>query len=172
LDFIHRHKGKGPGYVFSGAGVAEKIKENMGAAVNLDIFTNDSMEAMNYKLRSATTVFVNGEQLPLETALSVEKLEAYLKGLSSRNCGNAIHEIFRSQSRRFSIIRNSPKKSQADPRGQFRGSVCDLEGGNDILRRLCQVSRPYGYKVEQDTCRKTRITPNRMALLVRRQIFH
>ena len=61
--------------------MAEKIKENMGAAVNLDIFTNDSMEAMNYKLRSATTVFVNGEQLPLETALSVEKLEEYLKGL-------------------------------------------------------------------------------------------
>ena len=56
----------------------------MGAAVNLDIFTNDSMEAMNYKLRSATTVFVNGEQLPLETALSAEKLEAYLKGLSPR----------------------------------------------------------------------------------------
>ena len=55
----------------------------MGAAVNLDIFTNDSMEAMNYKLRSATTVFVDGEQLPLETALSVEKLEAYLKGRSS-----------------------------------------------------------------------------------------
>lgn len=64
--------------------MAEKIKENMGAAVNLDIFTNDAMEAMNYKLRSATTVFVNGEQLPLETALSAEKLEAYLKGLSPR----------------------------------------------------------------------------------------
>ena len=63
--------------------MAEKIKENMGAAINLDIFTNDSMEAMNYKLRSATTVFVDGEQLPLETALSVEKLEAYLKGRSS-----------------------------------------------------------------------------------------
>ena len=63
--------------------MAEKIKENMGAAVNLNIFTNDAMEAMNYKLRSATTVFVDGEQLPLETALSVLKLEAYLKGLSS-----------------------------------------------------------------------------------------
>jgi hypothetical protein len=61
--------------------VAEKIKETMGEAVNLGIFTNDSMEAMKYKLRSATSVFVNGEQLPLETALSVEKMEEYLKGL-------------------------------------------------------------------------------------------
>jgi len=63
--------------------VAKKIKEKMEDDINLGIFTNDSMEAMNYKLRSATTVFVNGEQLPLETALSVEKLSAYLEGLSS-----------------------------------------------------------------------------------------
>ncbi len=53
----------------------------MGETVNLGIFTNDSMEAMKYKLRSATSVFVNGEQLPLETALSVEKMEEHLKGL-------------------------------------------------------------------------------------------
>jgi len=37
--------------------VAEKIKETMGETVNLGIFTNDSMEAMKYKLRSATSVF-------------------------------------------------------------------------------------------------------------------
>jgi hypothetical protein len=61
--------------------VAEKIKEKMADAINLQIFTNDSMEAMKYKLRSSTNVFVNGEQLPLETALSAEKLEEYLKGL-------------------------------------------------------------------------------------------
>jgi hypothetical protein len=61
--------------------VAEQIKEKMGSAINLKIFTNDSMEAMNYKIRSATSVYVNGEQLPLETALSAEKLEEYLKGL-------------------------------------------------------------------------------------------
>jgi hypothetical protein len=61
--------------------VAEKVKEEMGESVNLQIFTNDSMEAMKYKLRSSTSVFVNGEQLPLETALSAEKLEEYLKGL-------------------------------------------------------------------------------------------
>ena len=61
--------------------MAEKIKEEMGDAVNLKILTNDSMEAMAYKLRSSTSVFVNGEQLPLETALSAEKLSEYLKGL-------------------------------------------------------------------------------------------
>ena len=61
--------------------MAEKVKEEMGEAVNLQIFTNDSMEAMKYKLRSSTSVFVNGEQLPLETALSAEKLTEYLKGL-------------------------------------------------------------------------------------------
>jgi hypothetical protein len=61
--------------------VAEQIKEKMGDTVDLKIFTNDSMEAMNYKIRSATSVYINGEQLPLETALSAEKLEEYLKGL-------------------------------------------------------------------------------------------
>jgi len=39
------------------------------------------METMKYKIKSAATVFVNGEQLSLETALSAEKLEKYLKGL-------------------------------------------------------------------------------------------
>ena len=53
----------------------------MGDAITLGIFTNDSMEAMEYKIRSATSVFVNGEQLPLETALSSEKMAEYLKGL-------------------------------------------------------------------------------------------
>ena len=61
--------------------MAEKIKEDMGNDVNLGIFTNDSMEAMKYKLRGSTSVFVNGEQLSLDVALSVEKLEEYLKGL-------------------------------------------------------------------------------------------
>jgi len=53
----------------------------MGNAINLKIFTNDSMEAMKYKIRSATSVYVNEEQLPLETALSDDKFEEYLKGL-------------------------------------------------------------------------------------------
>ena len=66
--------------------MAEKIKERMGDAVNLGVFTNGSMEAMKYKIRSATTVFVNGEQLPLETALSVEKMESYIKGAVTTDC--------------------------------------------------------------------------------------
>ena len=37
--------------------MAEKIKEKMGDAINLSIFTNDSMEAMKYKIRSATSVY-------------------------------------------------------------------------------------------------------------------
>lgn len=53
----------------------------MADTVNLRIFTNDSAEAMKHKLRSSTSVFVNGEQISLKTALSAEKLEAYLKGL-------------------------------------------------------------------------------------------
>ena len=66
--------------------MAEKIKEKMGDDIKLEIFTNDSMEAMKYKLRSSTSVFVNGEQVPLETALSVEKMEAYLKGVVTTGC--------------------------------------------------------------------------------------
>lgn len=58
----------------------------MGEGISLSIFTNDSMEAMKYKLRSSTSVFVNGEQLPLETALSVEKMEAYLKEGVTTDC--------------------------------------------------------------------------------------
>ena len=61
--------------------MAEQIKEKMADAINLQIFTNGAMEAMKYRLRSSTSVFVNGEQLPLETALSAEKLEEYLKEL-------------------------------------------------------------------------------------------
>lgn len=53
----------------------------MGDRVNVHIFTNDAMEAMKYKIRSATSVFANGEQVPLETALSAEKMAEYLKAL-------------------------------------------------------------------------------------------
>ena len=58
----------------------------MGDDIKLKIFTNDSMEAMKYKLRSSTSVFVNGEQLPLETALSVEKMKTYLTEAVTTDC--------------------------------------------------------------------------------------
>ena len=61
--------------------MAQQMKEKMGDAVNLSIFTTDSMEAMKYKLKSSTSVFVNEEQLSLRTALSVEKMEEFLTGL-------------------------------------------------------------------------------------------
>ena len=60
-------------------GVAKKIEEKFGEGVDLKIYTNDSGEAMKYSIKSATSVFVNGELVPLETALSQEGMEEFIK---------------------------------------------------------------------------------------------
>ena len=59
--------------------MAQKVREKFGEAVDLKIHTNDSMEALKYDIKSSTSVFVNGELLSLETALSLENMEGFLK---------------------------------------------------------------------------------------------
>ena len=62
-------------------GVAKNVEEKFGEKVNLKIYTNDSAEALKYNLKSATSVFVNGELVPLETALSQEGMEEFIQKL-------------------------------------------------------------------------------------------
>jgi len=60
-------------------GVAESMKKNFGDSILLNIYRNDSQEAENYVIRSSTNVFVNDESVPLDVALSNDKMNAYLK---------------------------------------------------------------------------------------------
>ena len=59
--------------------MAKDIKEKFGEAVNLNIYTNDSAEALKYSLKSATSVFVNGEPVSLKTAISQENMAEFLR---------------------------------------------------------------------------------------------
>jgi hypothetical protein len=59
--------------------VAKGMKNEFGDAIDLNIYTNDSPEALNYQLKSATSVFVNGEAVPLDVAISNEQMIAYLR---------------------------------------------------------------------------------------------
>jgi protein-disulfide isomerase len=56
------------------------MKKNFEDSIDLDIYKNDSQEAKDFEIKSSTTVFVNGEGVPLDVALSNEKMNAYLKG--------------------------------------------------------------------------------------------
>lgn len=62
-------------------GVAEKMKEKFGDNLNVQMFTTDSMEAMSYKIRASTAVFVNEQQVSNEIALSESKMAEHLQGL-------------------------------------------------------------------------------------------
>ncbi len=50
----------------------------------LSILRSDAAEAKAYNLRSATAVFVNQEMVPLDVAISREKMEAYLRAVAGR----------------------------------------------------------------------------------------
>lgn len=56
------------------------MKEIFQDRLNLRILRTDSPEAMAYALRSATSVFVDGELVPLEVATSATAMEQYLAG--------------------------------------------------------------------------------------------
>ena len=60
-------------------GVARQMKEDFEEAVEVNIYTNDAPEAMAFEIKSSTNVFVDGERVPLDVALSNEKMNAYLK---------------------------------------------------------------------------------------------
>jgi len=61
--------------------VAEKMKEIFKDTLDLQIHRTDSAEAIPYKLRSSTTVFVNDELVPLEVATSATAMEKYVAAL-------------------------------------------------------------------------------------------
>ena len=60
-------------------GVAKKVEEKFGEAIDLKIYTNDTVEAMKYRIKSANSVFVNGELVPPGIALSQESMEEFIK---------------------------------------------------------------------------------------------
>ena len=47
-------------------------------AIDLNIYANDDQEAKKFNIRSAVSVFVDGDSVPLKIAISNEKMEAYL----------------------------------------------------------------------------------------------
>ena len=46
--------------------------------VDLNIYPNDDQAAKKFNIRSAVSVFVDGNSVPLKIAISNEKMEAYL----------------------------------------------------------------------------------------------
>jgi len=62
-------------------GVAQSMKKDKDFedSIDLNIYTNDSQEAKEFKIRSSTNVFVNGEGVPLDMALSKDKMKAFLQ---------------------------------------------------------------------------------------------
>ncbi len=61
-------------------GVAEEMKNKYGDALELHIYTLDSMEAMKYQFRSATNVLFNQELVSLDIATDSGKMDAFLAG--------------------------------------------------------------------------------------------
>ena len=60
-------------------GVAKSMKKDFGDTIDLNIYTNDSQEAKGFEIRSSTNVFINGKCVSLDTALSKDKMKAFLK---------------------------------------------------------------------------------------------
>ncbi len=46
--------------------------------IDVKIFTNDAPEAMGFSIKSSTNVFVNNKSVPLDVALSDEKMKDYI----------------------------------------------------------------------------------------------
>jgi hypothetical protein len=61
-------------------GVAKKMRDQFGPALDVQMHLVESEAAKHYQLRGSTTVFVNDEWVPLETALSEDQMAAYLRG--------------------------------------------------------------------------------------------
>ena len=59
--------------------VAEEMKKIFGEKINLNIYTLDSLEAMQYKFKSATNVLLDGDMVPLDISLDKEKMKSYLE---------------------------------------------------------------------------------------------
>uniref|UniRef100_C6E9I7 Uncharacterized protein n=1 Tax=Geobacter sp. (strain M21) TaxID=443144 RepID=C6E9I7_GEOSM len=68
-------------------GVATKMKNLFGEAIDLHIHLIDAPEAANYVLRGATTVFLNEEWVPLDTATSADRMQEFLEQALRREGG-------------------------------------------------------------------------------------
>jgi len=55
------------------------MKEAFAEEIDLKIYLNDAHEAKEFALKSASSVFVNKEHVPLLVALSNEKMRFFLK---------------------------------------------------------------------------------------------
>lgn len=60
-------------------GVANKMKAHFGEAIDVKIHLINSLEAANYVLRAATTVFLNDAWVPLDIATSASRMQEYLE---------------------------------------------------------------------------------------------
>nr|WP_157212137.1 hypothetical protein [Desulfomonile tiedjei] len=54
------------------------MKDRFGDQIDLQIHLTDSKEAEQYKLKGATSVFIDGEFVPLDIAMSEEKMSHHL----------------------------------------------------------------------------------------------
>ena len=55
------------------------MKNIFGEKINLNIYTMDSIEAMQYRFKSATNVLLDGNMVPLDISLDKEKMKNYLE---------------------------------------------------------------------------------------------
>ncbi|MBL7178618.1 MAG: hypothetical protein ISS65_00200 [Desulfobacterales bacterium] len=55
------------------------MKEKFGGKLDVKIYTTDSEEAKGYAFKSSANVLFQNDWVPLEVALSNEKMESYLK---------------------------------------------------------------------------------------------
>lgn len=55
------------------------MKEQFGEKIDMHIYSTDSEEAKKYDLRSSTNVFVNDKWVPLDIAMSQERMREYLE---------------------------------------------------------------------------------------------
>lgn len=56
------------------------MKDRFGDGIDLQIHLTSSEEAMKYRIRSATSVLADGEWVPIDIALSEERMSAFLDG--------------------------------------------------------------------------------------------
>jgi len=61
-------------------GIAKKMKDKFGEKIDLHMHLTDSEEAKRYPLKGATSVLVNDEWVPLDIALSEERMSDFLEG--------------------------------------------------------------------------------------------
>jgi len=55
------------------------MKNDFEDLIDLQVYTNDSPEAKNFEIKSATSVYVNRKLIPLKIALSKNRMKAFLE---------------------------------------------------------------------------------------------